>query len=332
MSDTSRTSLGKRKLADSDSPLGPGDRSSLKVAKQTPNDDIRPKVLACPYWKHDREKYRLCCKLSHKRIRDVKQHLHRRHTPDIYCDRCLEVFDNAERYETHVHSRVACFRTAGSQLEGIDKVQSRALSKKSKRNLGEEDQWFAMWDILFPGVARPASAYADSELTEEMNSFQEYWTNRGRDILMDELNSSDIWVLSPDQRETQGRQILSRGLNSIYEQWNDSRRNASIAQAATDMLISPPVPSTATSSSDFTPNSNSYAFDAIQAPANMPDQEGLSSATAVTTQGGGMPERDQSENDEFDFLDSRKTTEATADTDFSLWPPFDSFILDLSFD
>lgn len=270
-SSTSQSSLGKRKSNDRHSTTGVDSGPSLKATKRARDDGIRPKALACPYWKHDREKYRMCCKLTHKRIRDVKQHLHRRHTPDMYCDRCLEVFDDAERYETHVQSAAACFRAPGSRLAGITRMQSRAISKKSDRNLGEEDQWFTIWDILFPGSARPASAYVDSELSEEMNSFQEYWTNRGHDILMDELDSNGMWSLTPDEREAQGRQILAGGLNLIYEQWTGLRRNAFLAPADQSMMASPPLANTPASSRSHIPDVN-HQEHATNSKITLPDQ------------------------------------------------------------
>lgn len=234
------SSASKRKLGDRDS-IGEAEAGPCaKVAKQAQPDEIRPKVLACPYWKRDSEKHRVCCKLSHKRIRDVKQHLHRRHTPENYCDRCLEMFEDGDRYEVHLLRAVACFRVPGTQLEGITRTQSRALNKKSDRKLDEEGQWFAMWDILFPGMERPSSAYLDSDLTEEMNSFQEYMTNRGQNILLEELNSNNMWCLSVEEREVQGSRILARGLHLIYEQWAAIRRTVVTTPPQSAISTTPP--------------------------------------------------------------------------------------------
>ncbi|KAI0123322.1 hypothetical protein BJ170DRAFT_697815 [Xylariales sp. AK1849] len=139
----------------------------------------------------------------------------------------------------------------------ITTAQSRALTRKSKRNITEEQQWFAVWDIVFPGVERPGSAYVDSELSEEMSSFQEYWENRGHNILMEQVNSSGMWSLSPEERDVQGRQILTRGLTLISEQWATSRRavttvqphllSSSIGIAGTHSALSPSLPTPGTS-------------------------------------------------------------------------------------
>lgn len=213
----------KRKLGQ-DTSFGDNENSvSVKSAKQETFAPDRQQVLACPYWKRDSEKYRACCKLAHKRIRDVKQHLHRRHTPEFYCQRCFETFEDGTRHEIHVASITPCVRPTGAQLEGLSTTQSRALTRKSDRRLTEEKQWFAVWDIVFPGINRPGSAYVDLELSEDMISFQEYWENRGHDILIREMDSSGIWNLSQEERDVQGRHILARGLTRIYAQWSNRR-------------------------------------------------------------------------------------------------------------
>ncbi|KAH9908966.1 hypothetical protein F4778DRAFT_714758 [Xylariomycetidae sp. FL2044] len=213
----------KRKSGDVDSVDDSSSGPTPKATKRPREDGVRPRVLACPFWKHDSEKHRRCCKLTLTRIRDVKQHLHRRHTPYFYCDRCYEVFEDGDGYQRHFLRDMVCSRGPDSQLEGINRIQNLALTKKSDRNQGEEDQWFAIWDIIFPGVTRPVSAYVDSELTEEMSSFREYWTNRGHDVLMRELDSCDVWSLSATERDFQARQVLARGLANIYEQWASTR-------------------------------------------------------------------------------------------------------------
>ncbi|KAI0113684.1 hypothetical protein GGR51DRAFT_506241 [Nemania sp. FL0031] len=246
----------KRKITDpSDTTQDP---ENSKVAnssnKRHKNKDTR-QVLACPYWKLDSEKYRSCCKLSHKRIRDVKQHLHRRHTPEYYCPRCFETFDDSQRYEAHVASPLPCQRQTGGRLDGISIAQDKELRKKSDRKLDEEQQWFAIWDILFPNQPRPCSAYVDLALSEELSSFKEYWTRRGEDILMNEMNSTDLWSLSAEQREAQGRVILRRGLTMIYEQWEERR-----------LLSDPLTPDTSSSDSPATQLADIHQNEPVPAP------------------------------------------------------------------
>lgn len=94
--------------------------------------------LACPFWKKDPRqawsRSRACCK-GHSRIRDVKQHLKRRH-------------------------------------KDLAKIQCLELGQYSKRNAGEMEQWFAIWDIVFPNLPRPPSPYVSDDLQAELSEYQ----------------------------------------------------------------------------------------------------------------------------------------------------------------
>jgi hypothetical protein len=118
---------------------------------------------------------------------------------------------------------VLCRRESHAQLDGISHSQHRELCKKSNPAFTEENQWFAIWDILFPGSERPFSAYTDSELSADLCLFREHWQNSGQDVLLDVLRSNQWVSMSAEERETQGRRILAEGLDRIYEDWLSSR-------------------------------------------------------------------------------------------------------------
>jgi hypothetical protein len=213
---------------------------SRRVRKKLKPDTAQTRFLACPYWKWNPNKNQQCGKLTLKRIRDVKQHLNRRHTPEFYCERCFVIFLSHQSHQDHIIS-VPCRRQPHVQLDGISHSQHRELCRKSNPAFTEEDQWFAIWDILFPGSERPFSAYIDSELSADLRLFREYWQNFGQDILLDVLRSNQWVSMSAEEQETQGRRILAEGLDRIYEDWLSSRSPA--------VTESQPVASLASSSS-----------------------------------------------------------------------------------
>ncbi len=60
-------------------------------------------LLACPFYKWDAHKYHDCLRYGLRRIKDVKQHVYRRHTkPDLYCAVCYQVFSSADARDAHV--------------------------------------------------------------------------------------------------------------------------------------------------------------------------------------------------------------------------------------
>ena len=222
-SQLSKADLGRKRRRTEDEEQDQADAGlSRRVRKKLKPDITQPRFLACPYWKQNPNKHRQCCKLTLKRIRDVKQHLHRRHTPEVYCERCFVIFPNDQSHQDHIIS-VLCRREPHAQLDGISHSQRRELCRKSNPAFTEENQWFAIWDILFPGSERPFSAYIDSELSADLCLFREHWQNSGQDVLLNVLRSNQWVSMSAEERETQGRRILAEGLDRIYDDWLSSR-------------------------------------------------------------------------------------------------------------
>ena len=181
--------------------------------------------LACPYLKFDPIKHRSCCAKQLSRIRDVKQHLSRRHTPERYCQRCLETnFPDEQSLDRHINLNT-CPLKDRALLEGLSHQQQRQLSRKSNPNLSEEDQWFAIWEItfpktLFPGLRRPISAYMDTGLSMDMRLFREYCSNHGPSTLTEQIESDPAWSgseITAEQRRVYLERVIVQGINSLFE-------------------------------------------------------------------------------------------------------------------
>jgi hypothetical protein len=178
------------------------------------------RTLACPYLKLDPITHRECCKYQISRIRDVKQHLHRQHTPEFYCQRCFKTdFLDQQSLQSHVNLGT-CPIEDPAILEGISNQQQKQLSRKSNPSLSEEDQWFAIWTILFPGVQRPLSAYMDTGVSEDMRLFREYCLTRGPAALGEQVESNPAWSgadATAEQRQVHLNRVIVQGINSLFE-------------------------------------------------------------------------------------------------------------------
>lgn len=178
------------------------------------------RALACPYLKLDPITHRECCKYQLSRIRDVKQHLHRQHTPEFYCQRCFKTdFLDQQSLQSHVNLGT-CPIEDPAILEGISNQQQKQLSRKSNPSLSEEDQWFAIWTILFPGVQRPLSAYMDTGVSEDMRLFREYCLTRGPAALGEQIESNPAWSgadVTAEQRQIHLNRVIVQGINSLFE-------------------------------------------------------------------------------------------------------------------
>ncbi|KAM7211495.1 hypothetical protein V8F06_013115 [Rhypophila decipiens] len=183
-----------------------------RLKAQQPKEVLsRRRYLACPFWKLDPSKHWECFFRRTTTVSYVKQHLARRHTPTFYCHRCFAIFETEPVYDHHV---IAASCTREAKLEGISQTQSKQLSKKSKGTL--ENQWFAMWDILFPTEPRPLSVYIDSDQSKDFCLMREFSQRQGVSILQDEIRASGL-LLRPGISDQALHRVLSRGLDYMFE-------------------------------------------------------------------------------------------------------------------
>ena len=183
-------------------------------ASATKRRKVGIRKFACPFWKRDPAVHRHCFHGS-TRIRDVKQHLTRNHLPPPHCRRCGLVFEDEDDLDAHILQAQRCEVSHHVQFDGITRSQRKELSNYSDRRARPEDQWFKIWDILFPGTRRPSNPYVDEGISEEMSSFHQFWASEGLDLLYE--------VLHPSVSQQALRANLEEGFESVYGRWLQRR-------------------------------------------------------------------------------------------------------------
>jgi len=168
-----------------------GDSGSSRPRKKPKNGMVPRKCFACPFWKKNPRAHRDCFGYKLSRIKDVKQHLARQHTP-IHCERCLQVFQDRHSKTEHFKSYEPCVRGLHGDLDGVTNEQSDDLRKKSKRGQTEPEQWYAIWAILFSSSKQPDSPYMDFEQSQEFAEWEEFCQRRASIVLVEQL-SRQIW-------------------------------------------------------------------------------------------------------------------------------------------
>ncbi|KAK1546216.1 hypothetical protein CPAR01_00183, partial [Colletotrichum paranaense] len=212
----------KRKQVQDDNSDSEEDATHSRPSKRSRKTQQHIKLLACPFGKMSPSKYSACSRFQLKRIRDVKQHLKRKHTPDDYCNRCLSIFDDEESLTQHVSQPdgFGCqLAPEGRTLDGITHRQSRDLSRKVNAELSEEQQWFAVWDTVFPRKPRPDSAYLDSAFATQVCLFREHCARHAEPLLAQNLRAAgllDERRVAADQ-ERLLRRVISESLDSICD-------------------------------------------------------------------------------------------------------------------
>ncbi|KAH8883388.1 hypothetical protein GQ53DRAFT_847029 [Thozetella sp. PMI_491] len=192
------------------------------VKKMKKRQDTLPKRLACPFWKLDPIKYRACFSLRLHGIPRVKQHLSRNHIPKFYCQRCLNIFADEESQNAHVLNQTPCEpHGQEAQLDGLSHQQQRQLSRKSNQTHSERQQWFAIWDIVFPGYQQPASPYMDGRLTEDCALFHKHCLDRGPQILTRAIHASGVLPIGDlySIRDQILRRAINDALNELLDSW-----------------------------------------------------------------------------------------------------------------
>ncbi|KAI1179822.1 hypothetical protein F4777DRAFT_401149 [Nemania sp. FL0916] len=150
-------------------------------------------TLACPYFAKDHNRYLCCRKYELNRIRDVKQHLWRQHRRRLYCPVCYNTYDYDKEEERDEHIRAKqCTARAPAEIEGVTDKQQQMLRKRVNSNQTLEEQWYSIWEIVFPTIARPNSVYLDTMLSDEMFRLRQYMVTDGVAVLMDCLATKNV--------------------------------------------------------------------------------------------------------------------------------------------
>jgi hypothetical protein len=164
----------------------------LGRARDRQGDDGQTYSLACPFYKKDRHKYHFCLGYHLRRIKDVKQHVYRKHSkPDFYCSRCFHIFDDAASRDAHTRLASCQVRT-DPQYDGISGEQKKVLAQYASRTKRTHEQWFEMWDNIFPGDTRPASVGVGSYVEEMVPLLRAFWDSRRLEIMANISQTTDV--------------------------------------------------------------------------------------------------------------------------------------------
>ncbi|KAH7157370.1 hypothetical protein B0J13DRAFT_541618 [Dactylonectria estremocensis] len=196
------------------------------VSKKRRRTNQRGRVLACPFWKRDQRHFSRCYSHDLKEVKHVKQHLYRVHRSPLRCCRCQQIFNNEGHLAAHLRStEVQCIVRDMVQGHEISVEQRRLLSKRGSTGSTQEEQWYLVWDIVFPGCDRPSSPYLDADLSEDLCEFREFYTKEGVEIVKERLRRSGHCADLNEQgilhRELDI--VLSKALEAIYKSWITQR-------------------------------------------------------------------------------------------------------------
>jgi len=172
-------------------------------------------LLACPFYKRDPYKYQDCLSYQLRRIKDVKQHVYRKHSkPEFYCSRCFQIFSTAS--DRDLHTRPArCEMHTDPQYDGITTQQKKTLAIYVNRGKRVEEQWLDTYDIIFPSEAKPKSVFVGNYFEEVIPLLRAFWDTRQSGIISNIVESGYF-----DGGVDQGSIIAI--INTVFDQFKES--------------------------------------------------------------------------------------------------------------
>lgn len=205
-------------------------RTSKRAARNLPS-------FACPFAKKNPLKYRGCYAYVLKRVRDVKQHLSRFHQLPIYCPRCTDTFEAEDERDEHIRASSCLVQHETITFEGVTRAQKILLGQRVSAKMTSSDQWFTIFDILFPGhTPRPKCAFINTELSIELEAFQDLMYAEGPRLISSAIRSSGLDITAMENVEDDSTALLQsaiqEGLQQTFQQW--SANMPGIEQESTD--------------------------------------------------------------------------------------------------
>lgn len=90
------------------------------------------------------------------------------HQTPIHCVRCSEIFGTEEERDSHLRQQPECTVQPPRAWDGINESKRRQLAKRISSKKTKEENWYLIYQILFPESHRPESpckSMADSDLS-----------------------------------------------------------------------------------------------------------------------------------------------------------------------
>ncbi|KAH7141608.1 hypothetical protein EDB81DRAFT_898808 [Dactylonectria macrodidyma] len=205
--------LDKKRPPSGDPPDG---HDPKKSRADSPSSEA--KRLACPYFKHDPDKYWQCSAFNPRSVADVRQHLKRssNHPPQRpHCPRCNMIFDDSSTAPTpstvqqqrDAHIRECDDLEKGPEVPGLTQDLIHRIRHTTLTG-SEREKWFALWDMIFPDTSRPRSPYVESVRSQVVDMFQHEATaflqsrNQEQAVAPPELHIYDLCLFIITERGT----------------------------------------------------------------------------------------------------------------------------------
>ncbi|KAI0414737.1 hypothetical protein F5X98DRAFT_389623 [Xylaria grammica] len=203
-------------------------------------------LLACPFLLKSHKNHSQCAKYRLRRIQDVKQHLRRHHLRPPYCPTCNGTFKNEEERDCHVRKRECEARTP-VEPDGISEDQQNILKRRRNSKDSLEEQWYFIWETVFPNTTRPDSVYLNPDTL-----LRQYFRTEGVSIIDNFLtaNNAVSWMLPENEADLAKfrADVLRGAMEKLHDGMNDFMTGAGPQRSPTTLATANHEPPTSASS------------------------------------------------------------------------------------
>lgn len=177
----------------------------------------RARFFACPFYVRDK-KYTKCITRHHLvSIEDVKDHILWEHRQPVFCPLCKDEFPSGRTRDIHIRLRNCHLKDFGIP-EGITNDQDDRLNREERSYLSEELRWFQIWDIIFPHIEHPPSAFYAGAREISVCAFRKFWMQSGQEIVADFLQKKECRSYSIQNEERELQAIYERVVENVVDE------------------------------------------------------------------------------------------------------------------
>ncbi|KAK3319775.1 hypothetical protein B0T19DRAFT_271593 [Cercophora scortea] len=145
----------------------------------SPEERGQRPLLACPFFRSNPLLYHDCQHLKLRRIKDVKQHIGRRHQDDRYqcsCSRDIPAGKGRRRCSYYDGPD-------GAVTTLSDEQRKRLSDHYTSRNKSIESQWYQIWRIIFPCMKPPRAIYMGVDRRQQVDSLRSFWLQKRSELV-----------------------------------------------------------------------------------------------------------------------------------------------------
>lgn len=215
-------------------------KSGVPVAARPSETNENTQLWACPFYKKNRHRHRSCGRSILKTMSRVKQHLLRYHQLPIHCESCSLTFTDENKRIEHTRMETSCLVKDPIVWDAVSKTQKEELSKKTSPKNTPRQNWYRIFDLLFPGISSPESPYLEGLESQELRCIVKFAETESVGIISEILASPQgISTITPEDLALYLTSITQEFVNLLFERWETTGRTSTTPsssrwQSATD--------------------------------------------------------------------------------------------------